>query len=1353
MNGSGSVKMTKTNTIVEVAPSEVSTFCSTESIPMLYSMVVKKKIVQNALCDEVPANTFCLSASNEQFDYSVEFPALPSNNAFLSLPTIDSVCFTSPAYSFVSTLTKPVSSLSQPLLSKTVSSASLQFPLPQCSRPIISQNLSKLVPSLPVPATESELSSTFPKPLLQRSCFITSSQAPLSNLIPSLSPDAAESELSSTTFKPLPQRSCFITASQSPFSNLIPSLSPHAAESELSSTTFKPLPQRSRPITTQAPLSELIPSSSPLTTESELPSKPLFSCLMPSLSVPAAKSKVSSAFSKPLPRHSHRQSRSLSVFSNQMFNIKVSNSFGILENMSELENPVDSLLKGVCTGKNGGGAISKICKVCQDSFPSYYLYKKHVQSSNCSLALSDSRKITYPRKCDKCFSTYATKSSFSNHKRSCSKKLELSNVVNDSSSIADSSSSSKLALSYPIYACNVCSKTFSTKFSLNRHEEICSNPTEPLYPRMCEKCRRFFKDRNSFYRHKKNCTMNKNSVIHYCPFPSCTSSFSYLSYLNKHMLSEHQLDEVKQYVFDSMSSFQTWLEQESASTFSSFRKYSGTRKEPSKSFHYYCCNFFNQNRTLGQPRKTVRKNIKGTIPAHINCPVRICACEQSDKVEVTYYSVHNHYTGVENLKYLQLKQSTRDVIKTYLSFSVPIPKIQKMLRGELGSRDKRNFFPIKEAFVSRKVIQAYLRSSDNSMFPKDDSTSVVSIVECLRKEPYDPILIFKLQNSTTLYGPSDLDYLPTSQTSFALGFQTEHQRDMLVRNSDKVLCIDSTHKTNQYDFYLINLIVPDNYGKGCPVAHFITNYLDINTMICLFSRLKVKIPGLNVNCIMTDDDQNTFEAFNVVFGPNIRHLLCKWHVFRSWSRQLYAKVSNKQLVKEMKVRLKELLNVKERDAFEKLLAEFENIHFTKSPEFVDYFKKHYCNRVQLWSASYRNFPHASTETNNYCESFHNQLKTVYFQRKFNRRIDRLIRTVLDMETESYLSYKYKEINHMPFKTHSNRYIKDRHAKSREIVDNDVIQLTSTSWLVRSQSKEVEYSVTQINDICPSSDFCFIKCLEVSCMGLCSHLYQCNCQDLKSNNLCKHIHKIHSQKMKGKITFQSDNFQVEESFSNVDSESDYNVGHTSQFEQGKSPIPNLCFELLELMKNEKVQSVMSSNVETVLRNLISGCRGVMNSSVSEKIDPIVPCLKIHPNQKLIPQTDFFKTNNKHTKQNTQKKISSKRKLEDDVDDPDSQPIKKYKFSKNKSFSTSLKYTSKPIEKVGIYNVTYGDLKSLDPFLPEDEILLIKSKFPDFVCGWLYDVVIDAFLYKLCSMQTTFTFIDSSVSQLLHGGNFK
>ncbi|GBM30974.1 hypothetical protein AVEN_9841-1 [Araneus ventricosus] len=212
INGTGSVEMTKSNATVELAPSKVSTFRSTDSIPMLYSFVVKKEIVQNVLCDKVPANTFCSSVSNEQFVYSSdEFPVLPSKNAFLSLPTVDSVYFTSPACSFASILNKPVTSLTQPLLSQTVSTASLQFP--HCSLPITSQALlSSLISSLPIPTTESELSTIFPKPLPQCSCFMTSSQAPLSNLILSFSPPTAESELFSTSSKPLPQHSQSFTS-------------------------------------------------------------------------------------------------------------------------------------------------------------------------------------------------------------------------------------------------------------------------------------------------------------------------------------------------------------------------------------------------------------------------------------------------------------------------------------------------------------------------------------------------------------------------------------------------------------------------------------------------------------------------------------------------------------------------------------------------------------------------------------------------------------------------------------------------------------------------------------------------------------------------------------------------------------------------------------------------------------------------------------------------------------------------------------------------------------------------------------------------------------------------------------
>ena len=37
---------------------------------------------------------------------------------------------------------------------------------------------------------------------------------------------------------------------------------------------------------------------------------------------------------------------------------------------------------------------------------------------------------------------------------------------------------------------------------------------------------------------------------------------------------------------------------------------------------------------------------------------------------------------------------------------------------------------------------------------------------------------------------------------------------------------------------------------------------------------------------------------------------------------------------------------------------------------------------EMWSMAYRKFPHGNTDTNMCCESFHNKLKTVYFQRKF-----------------------------------------------------------------------------------------------------------------------------------------------------------------------------------------------------------------------------------------------------------------------------------------------------------------------------------------------------------------------------------
>ncbi|GIX68306.1 hypothetical protein CEXT_263051 [Caerostris extrusa] len=66
------------------------------------------------------------------------------------------------------------------------------------------------------------------------------------------------------------------------------------------------------------------------------------------------------------------------------------------------------------------------------------------------------------------------------------------------------------------------------------------------------------------------------------------------------------------------------------------------------------------------------------------------------------------------------------------------------------------FVPSKEAFISWRSIRTYYRRLQNSVRPENDALSVMCNVERLKAEEYNPILLFKPQNSKTLYGPPGL---------------------------------------------------------------------------------------------------------------------------------------------------------------------------------------------------------------------------------------------------------------------------------------------------------------------------------------------------------------------------------------------------------------------------------------------------------------------------------------------------------------------------------------------------------------------------------------------------------------------
>lgn len=89
----------------------------------------------------------------------------------------------------------------------------------------------------------------------------------------------------------------------------------------------------------------------------------------------------------------------------------------------------------------------------------------------------------------------------------------------------------------------------------------------------------------------------------------------------------------------------------------------------------------------------------------------------------------------------------------------------------------------------------------------------------------------------------------------------------------------------------------------------------------------------------------------------------------------------------------------------KLSSFINNPEYLHITEFMSYFKQYYLQNDAFtrWSAAYQPQIYNNMETNNYIESWHNQLKTMYLERKRNRRVDRLVYNLVKDVEYDYIS--------------------------------------------------------------------------------------------------------------------------------------------------------------------------------------------------------------------------------------------------------------------------------------------------------------------------------------------------------------
>ncbi|XP_065893096.1 FRAS1-related extracellular matrix protein 2-like isoform X2 [Dysidea avara] len=253
-----------------------------------------------------------------------------------------------------------------------------------------------------------------------------------------------------------------------------------------------------------------------------------------------------------------------------------------------------------------------------------------------------------------------------------------------------------------------------------------------------------------------------------------------------------------------------------SSTTVTLTRQDGTATDIKERLFYICCRSGHyQENTRTRITSKRRHNQKDGRKINDTCLSRIYVNHFNDgHVEIEYIPAHTgHELNRDEINYIPLPENAKEEIATKLSLGVNPSRILSDARGTVGDRRNRDLF---DENLARQHVMTKTDIKNIETKVKDfsikrhqnDATSVNLIVEELRNEPYNPVLIYKPQ------GRAEPQFPTLQDETFVLAIQTKFQKDLYEAHASTILCIDSTHGMNQYRFKLITCVVPDDHGKG-----------------------------------------------------------------------------------------------------------------------------------------------------------------------------------------------------------------------------------------------------------------------------------------------------------------------------------------------------------------------------------------------------------------------------------------------------------------------------------------------------------------------------------------------------------
>lgn len=243
-------------------------------------------------------------------------------------------------------------------------------------------------------------------------------------------------------------------------------------------------------------------------------------------------------------------------------------------------------------------------------------------------------------------------------------------------------------------------------------------------------------------------------------------------------------------------------------------------------------------------------------------------------------------------------------------------------------------------------------------------------------------------------------------SKYAFGFCSTWQKSELTKSDS--WSMDATHHMGPDANALLYTIIVRHHlaDRGIPVAYLLTN--DQSAYPVTEWLTKIAALGASPKIITIDCDLGEVKAIQAVWDDNCRIQYCIWHVQRAWRSQLavkaveWGRAQNKQArkyleIQKMQEELKALLWEQDRDEFFSKWDAFKETWSVHQSAFVDYFEKQWMaeDKYPRWARCYHPNVYTNMLTNNYVESWHNQLKTVYLGRKHPRRVDYVIYTLVE----------------------------------------------------------------------------------------------------------------------------------------------------------------------------------------------------------------------------------------------------------------------------------------------------------------------------------------------------------------------